>query len=84
MAADTDLNRLVFETVRHDFVVDQVQAYLDAGVQLFHPMPEAKLALWVSGVILSDNGLRISFADTNIPAKSIDAPNAVEIYVLRP
>jgi hypothetical protein len=82
--ANTHLNRLVFETVEHDFAVDQVRAYLEAGIEVFHPMPEAGVALRLSGADRSDAGFRIMFADKNFPAKSICAPDPIDIYVLRP
>lgn len=54
--ADTDLKRLAFETVKHDFAVDQVRAYLEAGIEVFHPMPEAGIALRLSGAAHSNDG----------------------------
>jgi hypothetical protein len=82
--ADTELNRLVFETVEHDFVVDQVSAYLAAGMEVFHPMPGARMALRLSGAMRSDTGFMIAFADANFPRKSVAAPDPLEIYILRP
>jgi hypothetical protein len=82
--ADTELNRLAFETIEHDFVVDQVSAYLAAGVEVFHPMPEARMALRLSGAMKLDTGFIIAFADANLPPKSVDAPDPLDIYILRP
>jgi hypothetical protein len=81
---DPELNRLVFETVEHDFVVEQVNSYVAAGEQVFHPMPPLPVALRLSGAMRSETGLKLRFADPNFPAKSVAAPDPVDIYVLRP
>lgn len=80
----TELNRLVFETIDHDFAAEQVRAYLEQGIELFHPMSPAPFALRVSGVVQSDDGFRILFADNNFPAKMVFGPDALAIYLLRP
>jgi hypothetical protein len=78
------LTRLEYQTIEDEFVVEQITSYMSAGITVYLPMPELRVARLVSGTRNTDSGVRVEFADPGISPKTYRAGDQLDILVLRP
>jgi hypothetical protein len=67
------LTRLEYQTIDDAFIVDQINSYMAAGITVYLPMPELRVARLVSGARSTDSGVLVDFAGPGLTPKTFRA-----------